>query len=271
MKFFILGSGYVGKALLKKESQACGSFFASTTSEEKAPLLRPFAEEVFVLKSQESEKLEKIIEASDGIGIFIAPKQGQGYEIYLETAKTISSILKKRTRPFYLIYTSSTFVYEGAAELCDEESPLTGAHPKAQLLLEAERIYLTCSSKEVQICILRLGGLYGPGRELENRTSHLSGKTLPGTGLEPTNHIHLDDVVTAIEFCIKNRIESIYNLVNDDHPTRKELYTGLCHSRHIPPPSWDDKDSSTHGCGQAISNKKIKNLGFVFAHPLLNT
>ena len=269
MKFVLLGTGYVGKALLTESPGLC-TFSASTTAQEKVPSLLPFAQEVFVLKSHEAEKIKKIINTSDGIAIFIAPKQDQNYEIYLETAKTLSILLQDRKKPFYLIYTGSTFVYEGSNGRGEESALLTPSHPKAQILLETEQTYLSCASEHVRICILRLGGIYGPGRELIDRSKQLSNRLLPGTGNELTNHIHIDDVVSAVEFCIKNQVESIYNLVNEDHPSRKNLYDSLCHFLNIPPPLWDKQSIPTHGCGYAVSSKKIKDLGFIFTHDHLS-
>ena len=270
MKLFILGAGYVGKALLTKRPQGSYTFFASTTSEENASLLRPFALEVFVLKAHETEKLKRLIDASDGICVFIAPKKDQNHEIYLETARTLAKILENRKTPFHLIYTGSTFVYEGAEELSDETTTLTPTHPNANILLETEETYLGIENPHVRTCILRLGGLYGPGRELVNRAKQLSNKVMPGTGNELTNHIHLDDVVSAVEFCLNNQLASVFNLVNDAHPSRKNLYDNLCHSLDIPPPIWDKTGRPNHGCGFAVSNKKIKDLGFVFSHPSLD-
>lgn len=270
MFFYVLGTGYLGKALLIEGLGPEYHFLASTTSPEKIPDLTPLAKKVFLLKSSDVCFLKNIIEDSDAMGIFIAPHKGTTYEeTYLNTAKIISTILEKRTRPFYLIYTSSTAVYKEAQELIvTENTTVNPKDPKAKILLETENTYLHIKNTNITTCILRLGGIYGPDRTLETRAKNLSGKDLPGNGLEPTNHIHLEDITRAISFCTQKRLKGIFNLVNDNHVSRKELYSNLCKSLHIEPPNWSEDlpTESGHGCAKIVSNQKIKNIGFTFKH-----
>ncbi len=270
MFFYVLGTGYLGKALLIEGLGPEYSFLASTTSPEKIPDLTPLAKKVFLLKSSDVSSLEGIIEASDAMGVFIAPHKGKTYEeTYLDTAKIISTILEKRTRPFYLIYTSSTFVYKCAQDLLvTENTTLNPTDPKAKILLETENTYLHIKNTNITTCILRLGGIYGPDRTLETRAKSLSGKDLSGDGLEPTNHIHLEDITRAISFCTQKNLKGVFNLVNDNHISRKELYSNLCKSLHIEPPNWSEDiiAVSEHGCAKNVSNQKIKNTQFIFKH-----
>jgi hypothetical protein len=104
-----------------------------------------------------------------------------------------------------------------------------------------------------------MGGIYGPGREIETRALKLIGKQMPGNGEEYTNHIHLEDIVRALEFCLERKLKGVYHLVNDAHPSRKELYGKG--------PIWSSKNT---GLGYRVSNQKIKEAGFVFSHPELS-
>ncbi len=270
MLFYVLGAGYLGKAVLTEGLGPQYSFLASTTSLKKIPDLTPLTKKVFLLKSSDVSSLERIIEASDAMGIFIAPHKGTTYEeTYLDTAKTISIILENRIRPFHLIYTSSTLVYKGAKDLLvTENTTLNPTDPKAKVLLETENTYLHIKNTHITTCILRLGGIYGPDRTLETRAKNLSGKDLPGDGLEPTNHIHLEDIIRAISLCTQKRLKGIFNVVNDNHISRKELYSELCKSLHIAPPTWSGNitTESGHGCGKIVSNQKIKNSGLSFKY-----
>lgn len=267
MNIFIVGAGYVGKALLSHLDKSKNRIFASTTSKEKIEDLQIDAQEVYVLSGTNKELLKKIIDRCEVIIVLVAPKNKETYEAtYLETAHSISFALKERTTPCYLLYTSSTGVYEGQKEASwAEENVFLNPHSqKAQTLMHAEEIYLNSANQNITTCILRLGGIFGPGRELNQRALKLSGKELPGDGNEPTNHIHLMDIVFAIEFCIEQKLEGVYNLVNDEHPTRQELYTTLSNTLKIPPPHWNPKLPHQHGSNCKVSNEKIKNAGFKF-------
>lgn len=219
-----MGAGYVGMALLKSLQHQEHEIYVTTTKPEKVDLLKPYAKKVILLKSLND--LEEILPLCDGMILLIAPKNKERYEAtYLNTAKVISSILKNRKKPFYLLYTSSTSVYEGIEnEWATEDLALNPTSENTKILLETEKLLLEYPST----CILRLGGIFGPNREISKRSLYFAEKEIAGSGDEPTNHIHLDDIVSGILFCLEHLLNGIYNLVNNDHPTRKELYPTSC-------------------------------------------
>ena len=263
MKFILMGAGYVGTALLNSFQYKSHEFFITTTREEKVEELKAYGN---VLLLNCKNNLKEWVDMCDGMIILIAPKNSQNYdETYRQTAKTVSLSLKNRKRPFYLVYTSSTSVCEGKEGWVTEEMPLSPTSENAKILLETEYLYLNSG---VDACILRLGGIYGPKRELIDRAKRFSGKEMSGTGNESTNHIHLADIVSAISFCIDHRLTGVYHLVNEDHTTRKELYSTLCKSADIPSPIWSPGLEQT---GYKVSNRKIKDAGFIFKHPFTSS
>lgn len=260
MKIFVMGAGYVGMALLESFQKEEDEIYISTTSEEKIELLKPYAREVLWLQESQKNQLEEMLEVCDAMIILVAPKKGESYQkTYLDTAKIVSAALKQRKKPFYLLYTSSTSVYQDSQpEWVNEESHLSPQSENAKILIEAEKLYLNWPTT----CILRLGGIYGPKRTLEKRAEQFSGQAMSSSGLEPTNHIHLNDIILALKYCLEHRLEGVYNLVNDDHPRRKELYNYLCRSLGIAIPLWTTETSSNQQSGYKVSNQKIKQHGF---------
>jgi nucleoside-diphosphate-sugar epimerase len=263
MKLLIMGAGYVGMALLTKLQNERYDLFITTTKKERVESLRDYGKGVLLLHPDDEMGFRQLVESCDGAVILVAPDDPSQYEeVYLNTAKKFVSALKNRRSPFYLLYTGSTSVCEGASdEWVTEESSLKPKSENAKILLETERIYLNSG---VDTCILRLGGIYGPKRDLAQRARRFSGKEIAGTGDEPTNHIHLNDIVNGIVFCLDHSLTGVYHLVNDDHRTRKDLYSGLCQSLGIPLPIWN-RDRPGRGSGShKVSNQKIKEAGFVF-------
>src|SRR5512137_2474197 len=64
-----------------------------------------------------------------------------------------------------LVYTGSTGVFgQRDGSLVTEETPPAPASPTAEVLVEAERL-IRGVAPGVPACLLRLSGLYGPGRE----------------------------------------------------------------------------------------------------------
>ena len=253
MRLLILGAGYVGMALLKSPNH---SFLPTTTTKKK---LFSLPEGAMLIEGKEKEPLQKALEKTEGAIILAAPKEKSldGYRsTYVEVAKSISSILKSRKKPFYLVFASSTCVYQKS--------------PKAEILREAEAIYQGCANENISVCILRLGGIFGPGRELEKRAKMLSGRLLSGTGAEPTQHIHLSDIVSSILFCLDKRLQGVFDLVNEEHRSRKEFYTALCSFLRIPAPTFDSSKQLEYGSPKEITNIEIKKAGFIFSYPLCN-
>lgn len=110
-----------------------------------------------------------------------------------------------------------------------------------------------------QACLFRLSEIYGPGREISHR---FSTKThFPGSGNNPTNMIHLDDIVGAILFAMEHHLRGIYNLTDDDHMTRNELYS------HYQKVTFDPSIKPRFGGNRKVSNEKIKKMGYQFKQP----
>lgn len=271
MKLIIMGAGYVGMELLRRFQSLQHEIYITTTTKERIKDLEAFGRQVLLLepKDKENKELNRLIASCDGMIILVAPKTKQHFfeETYINTAKQVVAALKIREKPFYILYTSSISVCEGVpTDWVTEEMPLNPQSENAKLLLETERILL---NSDADVCILRLGGIYGPGRELINRAKRFSGKRMESSGNEPTNHIHLEEIVAGILFCLNNSLKGIYNLVNDHHPTRKELYSKLCKLCELPPPLWDQENSVKSAKGYKVSNQKIKDAGFFFTSTTL--
>ena len=126
------------------------------------------------------------------------------------------------------------------------------------------------ANKENQkVCILRLGGIYGPGRELIRMYGGLAGMILPGKGDCVINWIHRDDIVNAIEFARTKELEGIYNLVDDSQLTVREQLERVCYKYRLPPVYWDSSQPGRRGNSARISNQKLKAAGYQLVHTQL--
>jgi nucleoside-diphosphate-sugar epimerase len=274
VRIFLIGTGYVGMTLLSSWKNLGDSFFATTTSESKVEEIRSkrVVENPILLKINKNTDLTPDLELCDVLVITIAPKEGDGYrETYLDTALCLSRALKRRTKPLFLLYTSSTSVYGNhGGGVVDETSDRNPLSESGKTLSEVEDVFLSCANPKIEVCILRLGGIYGPLRTHEQRARKISPKKMNGSGQEPTNHIHLEDITSAIEFCVINRLSGVYNLVNDDHPNRELFYNDICAQIEIHPPAWPLSRSPSLATNAFVSNEKIKKIGFCFKYPHLS-
>lgn len=267
MKGLIIGAGYVGCAFLRLHDPNKGSWTATTTTEPRLQVLQRLGGRAELFSLSDAAALGQLIDDVDVICLFIAPKD-YNYQIYTQMSQALAELSCLQNKKRLILYTSSTFVYKGIVSLqADESLPLFPAHPKAKLLLEAEMGLMSLQSSLIDVCILRLGGIYGPGREIERRVQHLSGRLISARGDVPTNHIHVDDVAHFIHYCIEKRLTGIYNVVHSEHPLRQDLYERIAHKIGVSPPIFSTEDKSEHGCDVVVSNQKLRETGYRLRHP----
>ena len=266
MRICLIGTGYVGMALLHSWKRPDDRFIATTTTEEKLSKIEQVekVEKGVVFKIEAETRIESLIAGCDGVVVTIAPTKGASYrETYLESAKVITRAVKLQTKKMFLLYTSSTSVYgnQKGAQV-DEASQRNPLSEQSEILSEVEDIFLAAATNILDVSVLRLGGIYGPGRSLEERAKRMSQKMLRGSGQEVTNHIHLQDITSGIEFCITHRLKGVFNLVNNAHPTREQLYRSLgAKTLH-----WGN-EAMQPVTNAVVSNAKIKECGYDFTHP----
>jgi nucleoside-diphosphate-sugar epimerase len=270
MNVAIIGCGYVGTAVAHSWHQELGFVVTTTTTTpERVPALKEVAQRVVVVKGNDPIGLQSVVQNQETVLLSVGAANPNVYkETYLHTAQTLASVLKQAHSVRQLIYTGSYAVYgdrEGA--WVDEASPVAPANPNGQILCETEQILLSASSNDMSVCILRLGGIYGPRRELVKIFGRVVGTIRPGNGEDATNWIHLDDIVAAIKFARQHRLQGIYNLVDDAHLTSRELLDKVCEQHSLPKVVWEESLKSVRPYNARVSNQKIKDAGYQFIHP----
>ena len=270
MNIAIIGCGYVGYAVSKYwQSNSNFMLTATTTNPERVPSLETVAQRVIVTLGNDLESLKSVLKNQEVILLSVGAKTADSYEeTYVDTAKTLVSLLPQFPNIHQVIYTGSYSIYgDRNGVWVDEESPPAPANRNSQLLRKTEDILLSANNENTRVCILRLGGIYGPGRELVKIFGRTAGTTRPGNGEDISNWIHLDDIVGTIEFARKHRLEGIYNLVDDSHLTNKELLDNVMTKNNLPNVIWDADNKNTRPYNAWVSNQKLKDAGYEFIHP----
>jgi nucleoside-diphosphate-sugar epimerase len=111
------------------------------------------------------------------------------------TANVLDALERDGVTPRVVLFVSSTAVYgDFGGGWVDEQSPAEPGSPTGKILREAERLLLERHPRAV---ILRLSGIYGPGRTRLIDSVSAGRAVLPA---EPqwTNRIHRDDAAAAI-------------------------------------------------------------------------
>ena len=269
MNIAIIGCGYVGMEIAQMWTKKGYHVTATTRSPERLAELSKAAQKSVILRGNDEDEFIPLIANNDAILITIAADAAEHYEsAYLHTAQIFRHLALEMDLPRDLIYTSSTSVYGDHHGLwVDETSDLLSKGEQARILIEAEKTYASLEELGWSVCILRLAEIYGPGREISKRIRQLEGHPLPGSGEKYTNMIHRSDCAGAINYALRHRLEGIYNLADDEHPTRKELYDRVAKKYTLPKVKWDPSLASLHSGNKRVSNHKIKAEGFSFRYP----
>lgn len=269
MNIAIIGTDSIGRDIAALWTRKGHQVTITTRNPEKLKDLSTVAQKCVILKGTEPSELASIILNNEVILVTISGDIPDEYEeTYLQLAHAIRRIALDNTPPRRLIYTSSTMVYGDHRGLwVDEGSKLKIKSDQGELLIETERTFLSLEELGWGVCVLRVAEIYGPWRELSERLRTLQGQTLPGSGKNFSNMVHCDDVVAAIDYILRRRLKGIYNISDDDHPTRKDLYAQITEALGLPPIQWAQNKDNWRGGNKRISNHKIKAKGFVFRYP----
>lgn len=264
----IFGCGYVGKAVARRW-QSRFPLTATTTSAARVSELEAFADRVVIVRGNDEVGVRSLLHNQTVVLLSIGAPHAEAYEeTYLQTAKTLVSVLADVPTVKQIIYTGSYAVYgDRGGEWVNETTPVQPANRNGDILVETEQILLSAATPQRQVCIFRLGGIYGPGRELVKIFQRAAGTTRPGAGTDAANWSHLEDIVGAIAFAQAHALNGIYNLVGTVPLTTRELLDRICTAHKLPPVMWDASQPSVRPYNARVSNQKLRNAGYHFMYP----
>ena len=271
MRKLVIGCGYLGRRVAAKWSAAGDEVFALTRSPERAEEFRrqgwqPIVGDVTQKKSLQTLPEVDVVLHAVGFDRSAGPSQR---DVYVEGLKNVLEALAGRAGQWISI--SSTSVYgQDQGEWIDETSPCQPKKPNGQVCLEAEQL-LSRFLPEAKI--LRLAGIYGPGRLLRRLADLKAGKPIAGDPEGWLNLIHVDDAVGAVLACEQRGEPGAKYLVCDDRPVRRrEYYALLADLAGVELPPFDAGIEPRHaeGQGKRCSNRKIReDLGVELMFPTI--
>jgi nucleoside-diphosphate-sugar epimerase len=230
----IIGLGWFGEALAE-ELKTQYEIFGTSRSEEKVAAFKSnsiHAEKLTLTDLPSAQLLSAEI-----IVLNIPPFPGQ-----LDWLKSWGWNKKS-----HVIFISSTSVYGKNTGLVDETTTPIPETENGKILLQEEEWIQSFE----QFTIVRFAGLIGPNR---HPGKFLSGKLNLAGGDLPVNLIHLSDCVGFTKFVINNKLTGeAFNLVNPEHPLRRDYYSNYCLKNNLARPGFID----THENGKIVSSDKV--------------
>ncbi len=198
-RLVVLGAGYVGSEVARVGLARGLAVTALTRNPDKAAALADAGITTVVADLSSSTWHDRVPADAEFVVNCVSSGGGgpQGYSrSYVEGMKSILNWARRASQVGTLVYTSSTSVYpqDGGVRVTEMDST-EEAMGTARVLLEAEALARSWPGRAF---VLRLAGIYGPGRHyLLNQLREGAG-ALSGRGEHHLNLIHLDDIVEAI-------------------------------------------------------------------------
>jgi nucleoside-diphosphate-sugar epimerase len=188
--------------------------------------------------------------------------------IYVDGVDALLRVLEARPperRPSRFVFVSSTAVYGDAdGGWVDEETLPRPESFRGSVMLEGEARTLASSIPGV---VLRLGGIYGPGRTRLVDQVRAGRARCPGDGPIWSNRIHREDAAGALVHLLEVPDPEPVVLGVDEEPAPLcQVYRWLAAEVGAPEPEVDpavSRDRSNKRC----SSRRLRASGYRFHHP----
>lgn len=188
---------------------------------------------------------------------------------YVEgTERVVDALDRDGVTPRRAVFVSSTAVYGGLSGDVDEDSATDPTAFNGAVMLEAERLFLDrLAATPTRASVLRLGGIYGPGRTRLLDLVRSGTATIP-TPDRRTARIHRDDAAAAIVHLATMADEpaDTYLVVDDAPAAYGEVVRWLAEAMGAPVPQPAEKPSA-RGADRACSNARLRAAGWVPTFP----
>jgi nucleoside-diphosphate-sugar epimerase len=158
-----------------------------------------------------------------------------------------------------MIYLSSTGVYGQAdAAWVDEQAECRPTREAGQAFWAAEQ-RLAAHALGPRTIVLRMAGLYGPGR-VPHRADLLAGRALAVPAAGYLNLIHVDDMANVVLAAERQAPCPRLYLASDGHPVeRNDYYTYLAQLLGVSCPPLVTPASDSPAAQRATANKRVSN------------
>ena len=275
MRVLIVGCGYVGLPLgveLIRQGHKVFGLRRSAVEELKSAGITPLVADI-----TQPETLTGLPRDFDWVVNCAASGGGSAEDyrrLYLQGTRILIEWLAAAP-PKKFVYTSSTSVYgQNDGSLVKEGSPTEPQAETAQVLVETEKVLLEAArTKQFPSVILRVAGIYGPGRGHWFKQFLRDEAKIEGKGERMLNMIHLEDVIGAVMAALKNgRAGEVYNAVDDEPVSQLKFFEWLggALDKPLPPAVPEDAEANRK---RGVTNKKVSNrrlkmeLGYQFKYP----
>ncbi len=282
---FIFGCGYSGRFLARTALAAGWRVAGTTRSAEKADALAAEGIEALVFDgASPTDALLERLATTTHLVQSIAPEHGMkaGDQPARDSAVVDpvlrvvgAGIVDMMPRLSWVGYWSTIGVYgdHGGAWI-DEEAELRPSSRRAEMRVAAEAEWMAIAKDSgLPVSLLRLGGIYGPGRNAFVNLAEGRARRIVKAG-QVFNRIHVDDIAAATLHFAERRTGGVFNLTDGEPAPPQDVIAYAASLMNVePPPEIAFEEAgmtpmarSFYGDNKRVSNLRMKEAGYAFGH-----
>jgi nucleoside-diphosphate-sugar epimerase len=272
MRLLIFGPGYSATALIRRILGRVDGISATARSAETARRLRQSGVQPIMISGETSAELREAVRSASHVLVSAAPSE-TGDPFLNLVGETIAAATDLEG----IVYLSTVGVYgDHAGDWVDETTPPRPLSNRSVLRLTAEKSWQSLAAdRNLALAILRLSGIYGPGRNALVNLRAGTARCIVKPG-QVFNRIHVADIAAAIDAALASLASGVFN-VSDDSPARpQDVVQYAARLLGIPAPpeiAFERSDLSLMARSFYSENKRIANdrlkqkLGLALAYP----
>lgn len=229
----IVGCGDVGVRVARLVQQAGGHVSALARSAEGAERLRGFAIEPVMGDLDGAASLTAVPTAGKLV-FYLAPPPGGGP--FDSRMRNFCQAIRPEKLPAKVVYVSTSGVYgDCGGAWVTEATPVNPQTSRAQRRVDAESTLLAWGQRHgVPVVILRVTGIYGPGR-LPLARIRQGHPVLREAESPPTNRIHADDLAVVCVRAAEKAVDGeIFNVSDGQPGTMTEYFNAIADLLGLP-------------------------------------
>ena len=280
MRLFVFGFGYSARAIVSRLAPRLEAAWGTTRDAGKlkeiealgvVPLLFDGNDQPSLSPDLKRQALSGALAGADHVLVCIAP--GDAGDPVLGLFRNDLAALK----PLSLVYLSTVGVYgDHGGGWVDETSECRPVSERSKQRLLAEAGWrLFAEETGVPVAIIRLAGIYGPGRGPFEKVRNGTARRIMKAG-QVFNRIHVDDIAAIVEAALARRADGIFNAADDEPAPPENVLAHAAELLGVPaPPELDFETAeltpmarSFYGENKRVRNDKIKReLGIRLSYP----
>lgn len=266
MRLFILGFGYSARHFVRK----FGGSFSHIAGTVRDPARRDDLAGIELHGFSDSRSADAMVDRireADVVLVSIPPGSA-GDPALMALGDVLAAGRRK------VVYLSTIGVYgDHAGGWVDESTPPQSALDRARMRVAAERAWTETANGDV--AILRLAGIYGPGRNALVTLRSGTARRIIKPG-QVFNRIHVDDIASAIMAAINHNSTGTWNVCDDEPAPPQDVIAYATQLIGIAPPAekafataeMSAMARSFYASSARVSNARLKHeLGVTLAYP----